>query len=144
MGGITLPDPLGSDLMNALGLPKMTFAFNLRVRIDRFPTVTVQFYPDELTVGKDGTLVTCLKRYELREIWDHDVAEPILPTPPQIEIHSEHYVGPMCPLCNSDYPKRFWLFGRRVCVNPHCRNEGGDPPPLPAHFDLKHPIGGDE
>ena len=41
---------------------------------------------------------------------------------PDLEHHLVSYTGPCCPLCNSDYPKRFWFFGKRYCINTNCKN----------------------
>lgn len=68
MTGYKLDPTLGQKLVDALDLPKNTIAFNLRVRVDSIPTITVQYYPDPLVLGDNDDLISEIKRYELREI----------------------------------------------------------------------------
>lgn len=60
----------GEGLVKALGLPLNTIGFNLRFRVDRIPTITVQYYPETLTIDDDDEIISEIKRYELREITD--------------------------------------------------------------------------
>jgi hypothetical protein len=39
---------------------------------------------------------------------------------PGFVYHREAYIGPTCPKCGSDYPKRFWLFGKQYCISDEC------------------------
>jgi hypothetical protein len=68
MTGHKLDPTLGQKLVAALDLPKNTTGFNLRVRVDSIPTITVRYYPEPLMIGDDDDLISIIKRYELREI----------------------------------------------------------------------------
>lgn len=51
---------IGKALIDALGLPKQTISFVLRVQADRLVTVECEYYPDDAPA-----LVTALAEYEL-------------------------------------------------------------------------------
>jgi len=54
-------------------------------------------------------------------IWNGEKWVPSLPPPPPLNrILNSNYIGPQCPKCSSDFPHRFWIFGKRRCINPSC------------------------
>lgn len=51
---------------------------------------------------------------------------PPPPLPPLCRMHGDWYIGPKCPRCGSDWPRKgLWgWFGPRECVNRRCRERG--------------------
>ncbi len=94
MTGHPLQPTFGQKMVEALGLPKNTISFNLRVRVDSIPTVTVKYYPEPIMIGDDDDIITEIKRYELREIEG--------PTDSGMDLGSEPSIGILtCPVCKS-------------------------------------------
>ena len=43
------------------------------------------------------------------------------PTPPSL-IYRLEGITKICPKCKSSYPKKYYIFGKRYCINPQCEN----------------------
>ncbi len=65
------------------------------------------------------------------------------PAAPLLVMHDPNYGGPKCSECDSDYPKRWMVYGKRYCINQECSKSLRkvpnipDPPDLPREFDLE-------
>lgn len=78
--------------------------------------------------------ITFQGRHPYATVTDEIPAEP---KPPLLEYHSDNYMGSMCPECGSDYPKRFWILGKRYCVNPECSLRRKTVPDIPKPPELR-------
>jgi len=69
---------IGADLIKALGLPRMTKSFTLRVAAGEIVTVSCEYYPE------DGGVVPALAVYDL-------VERDVLQQPSAVEHAAQHF-----------------------------------------------------
>lgn len=122
---------IGAQLCNALGLPKNTRWFELRVGVDELVTIKCEYLPEDL----DGALLEpILAEYQLVEKQQKTFAERVAageipaPPPPPLSRAVREDVHPFhaCPRCHSSMARKWWVFGRRKCIHPECGYVDGD------------------
>jgi len=87
---------IGADLVKALGLPKMTTSFTLRVAAGEIVTVSCEYYPE------DGGIVPALAVYDLIE----RPAQQSSPAPDPASQHFDTWMRDCTELAHREFMER--------------------------------------